>query len=200
MLLFFVVVTSASGFSQQQQQQPFAGGGQFGGRSGCCVKADAYLDGLSQRPAEPSESNSFHKDWVNLLDQSLRRSHGSSLPDALSLASDDDLVCVSHDTTPGNPIFNYASRAALELFEMTWDQFVATPSRFSAEPVDRAERTKLLDAVEKRGFVDKYSGVRISRTGRRFAIKDAVVWNVIDENGALLGQAALFKKSLVEYL
>ena len=43
------------------------------------------------------------------------------------------------------------------------------------------------------GFVDDYSGVRISATGRRFFIEKATVWNVRDERGEFAGQAAMFR-------
>ncbi len=47
-------------------------------------------------------------------------------------------VVVSHGIQE-DPVFNYANNIALELFEMTWDEFTALPSRLSAEPVKRSE-------------------------------------------------------------
>jgi hypothetical protein len=64
----------------------------------------------------------------------------------------------------------------------------------SAEPLNREERQRLLDAVSKRGYIDDYAGVRVSRTGRRFQIAAATVWNVMDENGQRHGQAATFER------
>ena len=43
-----------------------------------------------------------------------------------------------------------------------------------------------------RGYIDDYSGVRISRTGRRFLIERATVWNLTDDRDQLCGQAATF--------
>ena len=40
--------------------------------------------------------------------------------------------------------------------------------------------------------VDDYRGVRISRTGRRFLVQHATVWNVLDEDGGRVGQAVAF--------
>jgi len=68
------------------------------------------------------------------------------------------------------------------------------PSRLSAEPLAREERARLLAAVTARGFVDDYAGVRISRTGRRFRIERATVWNLADPAGLRLGQAAAFDR------
>jgi hypothetical protein len=72
------------------------------------------------------------------------------------------------------------------------------PSSASAEPVHRDERRRLLDEVGKNGFIENYSGIRISRTGRRFRIVNATVFNLLDDNGHYLGQAATFAN--YEYL
>jgi hypothetical protein len=98
---------------------------------------------------------------------------------------------VSHNTDP-DPIFNYANRTALDLFEMTWDDFTLLPSRLSAEPVHRDERARLMARVAEHGFIEDYQGIRISRTGRRFRIVEAIVWNVLDREDHLIGQAAAF--------
>lgn len=100
---------------------------------------------------------------------------------------------VSHGTQ-ADPVFNFANQTALELFEMTWDDFTALPSRKSAEAANRAERARLLTRVSQHGYIDDYAGVRISSSGRPFLIEDAVVWNVIDDRGACDGQAAVFDK------
>lgn len=101
-------------------------------------------------------------------------------------------VVASHGTQ-ADPIFNYGNRAALALFEMTWEQFTALPSRESAEPTLREERQRLLERVHEFGFIDDYSGVRISASGRRFRIRRATVWNVVDALGSPRGQAVMFK-------
>jgi hypothetical protein len=75
---------------------------------------------------------------------------------------------------------------------MTWQQITSLPSRKSAEPPNRDERARFLEQVSLNGFVSNYSGVRISRNNKRFMIKDAVVWNLLDEKGNYYGQAAVF--------
>ena len=89
-------------------------------------------------------------------------------------------------------IFNYANRTALSAFETTWDQIIGLPSSQSAEPVHRDERRRLLDEVMRNGFINDYCGIRISRTGRRFRILRATVFNLLDEAGNYVGQAATF--------
>ena len=98
---------------------------------------------------------------------------------------------VSHDTE-ADPIFKYGNKKALELFEMTWEEFIKMPSRNSAEPMEQKLRAEFMANVTKNGFVDNYEGVRISNTRKRFLMKNAIVWNVLDENGKYCGQAATF--------
>lgn len=90
-------------------------------------------------------------------------------------------------------LFNYANRRALELFAATWPSLIGRPSSASAEPVHRDERRRLLDEVGRHGFIENYSGIRISQTGRRFRIQNATVFNLLDDAGHHLGQAATFE-------
>jgi hypothetical protein len=100
-------------------------------------------------------------------------------------------VVLSHGTQE-DPILNYGNQAALELWEMTWEEFTNTPSRLTAEPVNRKERTRLLAQVRRNGYIDTYRGVRISKSGRRFLVEQATVWNILDMNNRYTGQAATF--------
>ena len=102
-------------------------------------------------------------------------------------------VLVSHGTE-ADPVLNYGNAAALALWEMPWAELTRTPSRLTAEAPNREERARLLAAVTTRGFIDDYSGIRISKTGRRFRIEQATVWNLLDERGGAAGQAALFSR------
>lgn len=89
-------------------------------------------------------------------------------------------------------VFNYANRAGLELFAYSWDELIGRPSSASAEPAHRDERRRLLDEVAKNGFIENYSGIRISKHGRRFRINQATVFNLLDADGNYAGQAATF--------
>ena len=132
---------------------------------------------------------------IALIASSFARLLGRPLVDG-----DDDLVealwrapqaVVAHGTE-ADPVFFFGNRAALAAFECPVEQFIAMPSRLSAEAPLRAERQALLDRVSAQGFIDDYAGVRISATGRRFRIEQAVVWNLIDAQGERHGQAAMF--------
>lgn len=100
-------------------------------------------------------------------------------------------VLVSHGTE-ADPVLNYGNRAALALWEMPWAELTRTPSRLTAEAVAREERSRLLAEVTAHGHIANYAGIRISKSGRRFRIQQAIVWNLLDEVGGRCGQAAMF--------
>ena len=102
-------------------------------------------------------------------------------------------VILSHNTAP-DPILTYGNLTVLKLFALSWEQLIQMPSRLTAEAPNRVERARLLAEVTRRGFIDDYSGVRISRTGQRFLIQQATVWNLTDDEGQLCGQAATFRE------
>ncbi len=115
-------------------------------------------------------------------------SAGSDLVEALWSSP---LAIVAHGPE-SDPIFFFGNRTALELFEMGFAAFTRLPSRLSAEPLLREERARLLERVTRDGLIEDYAGVRIASTGRRFRISNASVWNLIDETGEAVGQAAAF--------
>ena len=100
-------------------------------------------------------------------------------------------VVLAHDTA-SDPVFFYANRQAQQLFEMTWEEMVCLPSRHSAAPAGREERQRLLDKVASQGYIDDYSGVRVSKNRKRFLIERASVWNLLTAAGQVIGQAATF--------
>lgn len=102
-------------------------------------------------------------------------------------------VVVSHGGE-SDPLLNYGNQTALDLWELSWDQFIKMPSRLTAEADNRAEREKMLERAKLNGYFGGYRGVRISSTGRRFLVEQAVIWNVIDFAGSPIGQAATFSR------
>ena len=61
--------------------------------------------------------------------------------------------------TEVDPVLNYGNRTALQLWEMTSEQFVVTPSRLTAELTHREARERLLEATMREGYVDGYEGI-----------------------------------------
>ena len=100
---------------------------------------------------------------------------------------------LAQDTSP-DPLFVYANLTAQERFEYNWDEFAGLPSRLSAGGQAREERRLFMEAVRLRGYANDYRGLRIAKSGRRFWIEDATVWNVISLQFGLVGQAALIRR------
>jgi len=131
-----------------------------------------------------------------LLVDSFRRVTGRSLladaPDLSAALWHHPQPLVSHGTQ-ADPVFCYANAAALQLWQMTWDDFVALPSRQSAEPEPgiQSDRSALLAQALQTGYVADYRGIRISAKGQRFEISETILWNVTDVAGLRYGQAAL---------
>ena len=130
-----------------------------------------------------------YQHWTgkNLLDPAISDSEAVA---ALDLAP---FALLSHGTEV-DPVFNYGNRTALQLFEMSWEDFTRLPSRHSAEPMLREAREQLLARVARHGYIDDYSGVRISSSGKRFLVQNATVWNIRDASGKPYGQAALLNE------
>ena len=154
---------------------------------------------------QPSEANSYLVEHINLLRRSYKKHFGQDLigirSGFISPNSDEvtiakaiyyaPFVVVSHDTSP-DPIFTYGNKTALDLFEMTWEEFTAFPSRQSAEPPNQEERARLLQAVSTQGFIQNYSGKRIAKSGKKFVIEQVTVWNLTDDQSHYCGQAAVY--------
>jgi hypothetical protein len=139
-------------------------------------------------------------EWSQLLLDSYRHWIGNDLIERTADAKqrarslfEASVVVVSHGVEP-DPILNYGNQTALDLWELSWEQFIKTPSRLTAEPDDRAERERMLTQARAKGYYDGYRGVRISSTGKRFLVERALIWTVIDPAGRPIGQAATFSQ------
>lgn len=142
-----------------------------------------------------------HHNWIahtQIMLNSFRRFVGREL---IERTGNDDLdantvfeasfVVVSHGTQD-DPILNYGNKTALSLWEMDVPTLTSTPSRLTAEPMHRDERAQLMTRAARDGFVDDYRGIRISSSGKRFLIERAIIWNLVDSDEQLVGQAATF--------
>jgi hypothetical protein len=155
---------------------------------------------MNTSAGQPPLTDTFMADHVALLCSSFEKLIGKELvPSNLSSVEaahflfDAPFAVISHNSD-ADPLFNYANRKAMQLFEMVWPEIIGLPSRMSVEPANRDERARLLQRVTDRGYIDNYSGIRISSSGRRFKISDATVWNLTNEQGEYAGQAAMFDR------
>ncbi|HET9956968.1 MAG TPA: MEKHLA domain-containing protein [Polyangiaceae bacterium] len=143
-----------------------------------------------EAPAAIQQALLILDSYARVLGKPLLEAHGTPTERARALYRA-PFVVLSHGTAV-DPVFNYGNLQAQQLFEFDWESLTQLPSRLSAEPVNQAERQRLLESVSSRGYIDDYAGIRISRTGRRFRIERATVWNLMDEAGHRQGQAATF--------
>jgi hypothetical protein len=131
---------------------------------------------------------SFHY-WTG---NSLIPTSSDRSPDEIAnLLFNADFVVVSHGNQ-ADPILNYGNQKALDLWKMDWQTFTATPSRCTAEPMEQDAREQLLAQAKAQGYISNYRGIRIASNGDRFYINQAIIWNVVDIEGKLWGQAATF--------
>ncbi len=134
---------------------------------------------------------------LELIAESYKRLTGATLIDECDDIADalwSAPCCIAAHGTEPDPLFIFGNRIALELFEMSPERFLETPSRFSAEAGLREERAALLARAAQDNFIRDYSGIRISATGRRFRMQHATVWNLVDVAGDIHGQAATFAR------
>ncbi|MBP0580908.1 MEKHLA domain-containing protein [Labrys sp. LIt4] len=153
----------------------------------------------SERLAAGWPNLARNADFAALLDRSLHRLTGQGLlPDRFEnqaaadwLYAEAPFCLLAHDTR-ADPIFIYGNKAVQACFEYDWEELTQLPSRLSAEFPDRSERQRLLDTVKKQGFISDYRGIRVAKSGRRFLIEKAIVWEIFDDAGNRHGQAATF--------
>lgn len=130
--------------------------------------------------------------YIKLVLASYKDYTGDVLAKDIEALYNANFVSASHYFYQDGIRFIFANRKALELWEMTWSEFTSIESHYSASEDKRAERSQLLETVKKNGIIRNYTGIRVSKTGKQFLIKDAIVWNVNDNESRILGQAVKF--------
>lgn len=143
-----------------------------------------------QQPQVVNQSQCLLDSYAQYLGRQLITRIGDTLLEAETLFYA-PFVVVAHNSAT-DPILTYGNQIALQLWEMNWDEFCQTPSRCTAEPINRQERQRMLTLAAQQGFIDNYQGIRISRSGKRFLINKAIIWNLVNSQGEACGQAATF--------
>jgi len=143
-----------------------------------------------QTPATIQLANLIVNSFKLVTKESLFETGSLSKTEIASKLFQFPFAVLAHNTLQ-DPVFIYGNVKALSTFEYSWEEFTTLPSRLSAETINQADRQKLLDEAKEKGFVTSYEGFRISKTGKRFYIKNVILWNLIDENGINHGQAAV---------
>ncbi len=146
----------------------------------------------------------LHSDpaFYQLLTRSYARLLGKplvpeSMPEAEAIAwlyEQAPFAILAHNVAQ-DPVFIYGNKAAQRRFEYDWDEITRLPSRLSAEAPNREERQQFLERVQRLGYEAGYKGVRITKSGRRFMIEEATLWQLIDDDGKLHGQAVIIPRT-----
>ena len=150
---------------------------------------------------DPPWLSSNQQSLVAQLLQSHQRAFQTSLiasaqqQPSLRLSCQELFACgfpvLAHDGSP-EPKLTYANAAALHLWNAPWRELVGLPSRLTAPIAEQAERSIALSKAKREDAIEGYSGIRISRTGRRFMIQNARIWTLWDQQQHACGQAASF--------
>ena len=148
------------------------------------------MEDIWQRPWVIEWTQYLLDSYARLVKKELIPQEGTLLEQVERLFTS-PFVVASHGLQ-NDPILNYGNQTALDLWEMDWEQFTHTPSRLTAEPVNREERARMLKQARTHGYISDYRGIRISRSGKRFLVERATVWNIHKPDGTPLGQAATF--------
>jgi hypothetical protein len=149
---------------------------------------------------QPSPQNNYHQEHIAMMLKNLKRWTSYDLIEEYGFSVDRlgeevfnaDFYILSHNNA-ADPIFNYGNKGVLKLWEISWEELTMMYSRQAAKPVDRAERSSVMDRVKKYNYISGYDGVRVSKTGTEFKILDVTIWNLFLDNGDPYGQAAWFK-------
>jgi hypothetical protein len=142
------------------------------------------------RRIDPDFFNLLSGSYARLTKKALVPADQDSAAGAHWLYNEAPFGLLAHNTD-ADPCFIYANITAQKLFEYDWSEFITIRSRLSAEAPNREERQRLLDAAARDGYMTDYRGVRVAKSGRRFWVENVTLWQLIDENGKLHGQAAL---------
>lgn len=148
----------------------------------------------------PAASNDYHREHILIMLENLKRwtnydlikEYGFSLKTLGEQVFNADFYLLSHNTA-ADPVLTYGNQQVLDRWEVSWSELTAMRSSETAKPIDRSDRSKLMEQVKANNYVSGYSGIRISKTGQEFHIVDGTIWNLFLNDGSFYGQAAWFK-------
>jgi MEKHLA domain len=149
----------------------------------------------------PDARNKYHQEHVIMMLENLKKWTGYDLIQEYGFSLETlgeqvfyaDFYILSHDRST-DPLLNYANQRVLDLWEVSWSELTRMHSRETAKSIDRDARSAIMAEVKANNYINGYSGVRISKTGKEFKILDGTVWNLYASTGDFCGQAAWFKQ------
>ena len=98
-----------------------------------------------------------------------------------------------------DPVYNYVNAAGFRVFQWPAALYHRLPSRFSApDGADRQRRAVVIQSATQASnitYIDE--AVRVRYPNATVTLKDAVLWNVYDNDGVRVGQTVLFDADAV---
>jgi|AraplaMF_Col_mMF_1032025.scaffolds.fasta_scaffold04625_3 hypothetical protein len=148
----------------------------------------------------PSPQNRYQQDFIARLVGAFARVTGADLvaqagldPAALGESAwHGDFALLTH-RGGADAVLNYGNLFVQKLWAADWTALTALPSALTAPQEGRETRAAMMAQVAARGFVTGYAGERIAADGRRFIIRDGIVWRLQEKSGEPFGVAAFFK-------
>src|SRR5580698_9652341 len=118
---------------------------------------------------QPCAENGWQSEHVARLLHSFARLTGRNLIAEIKLDPaqlgksvwDGNFALLSHRGDE-QATLNYGNRFALDLWECNWASFTAMPSAATAPREDVGERSAMMAAASRQGFVSGYAGRRVS--------------------------------------
>lgn len=150
------------------------------------------MENIWQQPAIILHSQLILNSYRQLLGKELIERSNNPLEEAKQLFYA-PMAVLSHNTD-ADPCYNYGNLQALQLWEMSWEELIITPSKSTTESTMRSQRSQFLTEAMKKGYITNCEGVRTSRTGKKYRIDHITLWNLIDEQNSYYGQAATFSE------
>lgn len=148
----------------------------------------------------PCVANRFQEDFIARVVEAFRVTGGDLVaeagldPTALGESAwFGDFALLTH-RGGADAILNYGNLYVQRLWACDWQTLTRMPSRETAPEEGREARAALMARAMAQGFVLGYGGERVATDGRRFFIRDAVIWRLVDMGGDF-GVAAFFRRT-----
>eukprot|EP00891_Asterochloris_glomerata_P005660 jgi/Astpho2/5660/Aster-x1308 len=123
------------------------------------------------------------------------------IKDAPKALWDAPFALLSHEFGDSEAKYDYANKAALDLFETQWDQLVGKPSTITS-PEDqqvRGDREQLLQQAREKGTVEIKDAIRRTLKGAKIQLTSGVLWTIEAPTGKqVLGRVRRRIRSWVE--
>ena len=115
------------------------------------------------------------------------------MKDMYELIFNMEMPLLAHDSKE-DPLICFANQQALKLWDLKWEEMIGMPSRLTAPMKERENRKSVLKYVMKQKAIEGYQGIRINSRGDKFLINNASIWTIWNQQGSILGQAAIVKE------